>query len=169
VDRLVEMFEAQLAFQDKVNASPTSMPESARAQWIAHMITACIAELVEALDEVGWKSWATTRHVNETAAFGELRDAWQFLTNAMFTVRQVSAEQLAKELEEALYAKLQINHARHESGYDSTTTKCPSCKRALDEVTLTVIHMPNDVEIDKVLCVCGAQLTVDMVGPYLND
>lgn len=170
MDRLTRMLTAQLEFQQKIGKDPTAIVDTAdRAAWFSHMVQATIAELMEALNEVSWKSWAKSNYVNEDAAFDELRDAWQFLTNAMFVARQVSPEALAAELEEALYAKLKVNTQRHNDGYDGVSTKCPRCKRALDEVALTVVHMPNDVEIDKVLCVCGAQLTRELTEPYIRD
>jgi dUTPase len=166
-DRLTRILAKQLKLQRTHNTDPAELPDELRADWIAHMILAATAELHEALNEIGWKKWASSRHVNEEACFGELRDAWQFLTNAMFTVHQVSPDELAELLEDALDAKLTKNYARIENGYTGLD-KCPGCKRALDEVKLTV-NIRRDGSPELVSCACGAFVDVRIATPYLID
>lgn len=165
-DRLTRMFAKQLRLQRRHRTDPTEVPEEKRADWIAHMILATTDELHEALNEVGWKAWASSRHVNEDACFGELRDAWQFLTNVMFTVHQVSPSELAKMLERSLDEKLVKNYARADSGYTGTE-KCPGCKRALDEVKLTVTGADGSGEL--VYCECGGFVDPWVARAYLID
>lgn len=166
-DRLTRMIAKQLLLQRHHQTDPTAVPEDRRADWIAHMILAATSELHEALNEIGWKAWASSRHVNDEACFGELRDVWQFLTNAMFTVYQVSPSELAELLEESLDAKLKKNYARVDSGY-AGTEKCPGCRRALDEVTLSTSRRADSV-VELVWCQCGAPVDTTVAAPYLID
>lgn len=166
-DRLTRMFAKQLKLQRAHDTDPTDFPERLRPEWIAQMVLACTDELHEALNEVGWKPWASSRHINEEKCFGELRDAWQFLTNAMFTVYQVSPSELAELLEESLDAKLKKNYARVDSGY-AGTEKCPGCRRALDEVTLSTSRRADSV-VELVWCQCGAPVDTTVAAPYLID
>jgi hypothetical protein len=172
VDRLRNMLADQLNVQAVIQPDAKPLNEMTdiedRLEAIRYNYIALVQELSEAMNEVGWKSWATSRHINQEM-FGELRDVFQFLVNLMFLATGDSPDQLADRLMKDLKAKHEVNIQRALSSYDGVSTKCPGCKRALDEVGLTIIHMPNDVEIDKVLCICGTQLTVEMVEPYLND
>lgn len=102
--------------------------EDAKIQYIKDMILACTDELHEALAEVGWKPWATSRHINREAYVGELLDAWQFLMN-LFQVAHVTPEELAR----LLYQKHLVNWRRIREEYDGVTTKCKVCRRALDD------------------------------------
>lgn len=166
-DRLTRMVAKQLLLQRRHRTDPTAVPDELRAAWIKNMILACTAELHEALNEIGWKPWATSRHVDDDACFGELRDAWQFLTNAMLTVHQVSPSELAELLEESLDAKLEKNYARLERGYEGTE-KCPGCKRALDEVALSTTRRPNGT-VELVWCQCGASVDPKIAAPFIID
>lgn len=167
MDRLTEMFKAQLEFQEALGRDPRGMTLPQRIDWLQHMALACTDELHEALGEIGWKAWASSRHINERKAFEELRDAFQFLVNMMFTVMPCSPEDMARELEAALYAKLRINHERIDSDYDGVSSKCPQCRRDLAEVGLVEVHN-EDGSRDKVLCVCGNVLTAEQAAPYLT-
>lgn len=166
-DRLTRMLTKQLELQRELSADPTAVSFNRRADWIAHMILAATSELHEALNEVGWKAWASSRHVNDDACFNELRDAWQFLTNAMFTVYQVTPAELAQLLETALDEKLVKNRARAAAGY-AGTEKCPGCRRAIDEVKLIVnTRVLGSPEL--VSCECGAFVDTRIATPFLID
>lgn len=142
-DRLADMLQAQLDLQRRHGWDPLVMDLPTRIAYIKENVLALTDELHEALGEVGWKSWATSRHINSEAAFGELRDAWQFLTNLMFAVSPDSPTDLAARLERELYAKLKVNHVRHDEGYDGVSTKCPNCARALDETPINEVHLSS--------------------------
>lgn len=91
--------------------------------------SALIVELGEFMAEVGWKDWATPRGwVNRDAAIGELVDAGHFLANLLVRLEVTDAE-----WEQRYRAKQEINRNRQRSGYDGTTGKCPTCRRALDD------------------------------------
>jgi hypothetical protein len=171
VDRLESMLSAQLGIQSIINPDLPPLNErnlNQRIDAIRYNYIALVQELSEAMNEVGWKSWASSRHINDEM-FGELRDMWQFLINLMFLATGDSPEKLAHRLTHELAAKHEVNIQRAKSNYDGVSTKCPKCKRALDDIAFTIIYYPNGVEIDKVLCVCGSQLTRELVGPFLSD
>src|ERR1044071_6623876 len=75
-----------------------------RIDAIRYNYIALVQELSEAMNEVGWKSWASSRHINDEM-FGELRDVWQFLINLMFLATGDSPDQLADRLVRELKAK----------------------------------------------------------------
>lgn len=155
-DRLTVMLAAQRAVATDVQADPAGFtdPEE-RIEYIRAMTLAVIAELHEMLNEIGWKPWATSRHVNEDAAFGELRDAWQFLMNLMFAVTLAPPEELAARLVKEIEAKHAVNVARHAAGYDGISGKCRQCHRDLGEVELNEVRALSTERID-LHCPCGA-------------
>lgn len=91
-------------------------------------VTATVDELHELLSEIGWKPWAKSRHINLEAARGEWIDALHFMMN-LALVLGLNAE----EIEKRYFAKHEKNAKRQEEGYDGVSTKCPGCKRALDD------------------------------------
>lgn len=97
-----------------------------RTTYIKDMMLAALDELHEALDEVGWKPWASSRHVNRDAFLSELVDALQFVMNLM-----VAAGADAQEVSDQLYRKHLVNWQRL-NGYTGLE-KCKKCKRALDD------------------------------------
>jgi len=108
-----------------------NMAEALKPKYIADMVLACTDELHEALNEVGWKPWASSRHVNAEAFKGELIDALHFLVNLFLLAGMDSREVLRLYLE-----KNRRNLERQKAGYDGVAEKCPTCKRAIDDVRL---------------------------------
>lgn len=134
-DRLAAMMETQRAFQQRVAddgwvynlpAAPGDCPD--RIDEFKDMVLALQDELHEALGEIGWRPWATSRHFNVEAVQGELVDAWCFLMSLMLL-----AGLDAPTLYRKYMAKMAINHKRQDDGYDAVAGKCPNCKRALDD------------------------------------
>jgi hypothetical protein len=74
---------------------------------------AMMAEVVEMADEVGWKPWATSRHINRERVIEEAVDAMHFLGNILRMVRCTGGE-----LTEAYKAKQEKNLQRQQEGYD---------------------------------------------------
>lgn len=99
-----------------------------RIQFIKDMVYALEDELHELTDEIGWKPWATSLHINRDAAVSEAVDALHFLMN-LFLVLRASAD----EVETVYKAKRQKNIDRQLAGYDGVEGKCPKCRRALDD------------------------------------
>lgn len=151
-DRLTILLEAQLDLQRRLGHDPTTMDDETRCAFFRDYVLGCTDELHEALQGVGWKPWATSRHLKEDEVFGELRDAWQLLTNLMFIALQVTPEELADRFETALLAKQAVNRRRIEDGYDGLTGKCPACRRAYDDEAVTCT--PADINAGPNLSWC---------------
>jgi hypothetical protein len=94
-------------------------------------VTALTDELHELLGEIGWKPWAKSRHINLEAAQGEAIDALHFLLN-IFLGLGMDAESVKLAYDN----KHKKNEKRQEEGYDGVSTKCPGCKRALDDAAV---------------------------------
>jgi hypothetical protein len=131
-DKLEAIMDMQASFQAEVPDGITQcfkeMSGERTAQLVREQTLACAAELFEALDEIGWKPWATSRHVNVEAFRSELIDAFRFWLN-LIHIAGLSADGVLSYYLESL-AK---TRARVEDGYDGVTSKCPGCKRAYDD------------------------------------
>lgn len=157
-DRLEQMFAAQREVQAVIAVDPVIiLDQDERIDYIRTQVLACVAELMEMLDEIGWKPWATSRHVNENAAFGELRDAWQFLMNLMMAVTLAPPEEVAARLHAELLEKHVINYHRALNDYDGVDGKCRQCHRDLAEVEVKEVRATSTDRVD-LHCVCGAYL-----------
>ncbi len=128
MDRLEAMMHAQGKFQESLDYDFEEMSDKGRIEFIKDMVLALTDELHEALGEVGWKPWATSKHINRDAYVGELVDAWHFFMNLLLVVG-VSPDEFSVKY----HAKLQKNYDRQQEGYDGIVGKCPGCKRAYDD------------------------------------
>jgi phosphoribosyl-ATP pyrophosphohydrolase len=129
VDRLYEMLRLQRQLQTETfGANPAVMQDADRIQYIKDMVLAATDELHEVLAEVGWKPWATSRHVNRDAYVSELVDVWHFVMNLLIAVDCGPEELYTKYL-----AKRSENARRQEAGYDGVSEKCSQCHRDLLE------------------------------------
>ena len=141
-DRLQQLLNAQEDLQiNSYGSSPALLlPDDTEAaiDFIRWNILALTDELHEALGETGWKPWATSRHVNLTAFKGELVDAYHFFMNLMLVVGMDG-----DELFERYHEKRAKNAKRQAEGYDGISTKCPGCKRALDDDAVDCRYYPN--------------------------
>lgn len=149
-DRLGEMFELQGNLQrETYGAHPSDIEEGLvtidhyprRIEFIKDMRLGIDDELAEFMGEIGWKPWATSRHINFEAAQGELVDAFHFFMNLCMAV-----DMTPDMLFEKYKAKRLKNIKRQEEGYDGIAGKCPSCKRALDDTAVEchVVYFNND-------------------------
>lgn len=132
-DRLSIMFDEQRQLQVAAyGKDPGEIydPEE-RVQFIKDMTLALEDELHEFLGEVGWKPWATSRHVNEEEAKGELVDAFHFFMNLCMAIHMSPDELFKKYL-----AKRKRNEERQVEGYDGVQGKCFKCKRAFDDLAV---------------------------------
>ena len=103
-----------------------------RVRYVKDMKLALEAELQEALDETGWKPWATRRDINRDAYLAELVDVLHFLMNMILVLGDDPSE-LAEEVFTLYCRKNKINERRQREGYDGVSTKCGGCGRALDD------------------------------------
>ena len=108
--------------------TPVELPPDRKMAFLMETGLALIKEMGEALDETGWKPWASSNHINSDAYRGELADVFIFLMNAML-IDGMTTDELWRLVE----AKQQINLDRQRNGYDGVSTKCPGCKRAYDD------------------------------------
>ena len=126
---LNDMLEAQRQLQiNSYGKDPAVLEGEERVEFIRWNVLALEDELHEALGEVGWKPWATSRHVNEPEFKGELVDAWHFFMN-LILVGHITADEFLI----GYFSKRTINANRQEDGYDGVTGKCVGCGRALDD------------------------------------
>lgn len=105
------------------------LSDEERSEFIKDMVLATTDELHEALKEVGWKPWATSRHLNREAFQHELVDALHFFINLC-----LASGLTADALFEGYLEKRQRNIERQQAGYDGLQGKCPRCKRAFDDI-----------------------------------
>jgi dimeric dUTPase (all-alpha-NTP-PPase superfamily) len=128
-DKLAMMLSLQHSLQkDSYGIDPKEMEDADRVAFITWNVLALTDELHEALGEIGWKPWATSRHINVEALQGELVDAWHFFMNLCLAAGLTEDVLLRKYL-----VKNAINASRQKDGYDGVSTKCPQCQRALDD------------------------------------
>lgn len=121
--------DAQLELQKNAYGNdPSALETNEQLDWIRWNMLALEDELHEALAETGWKPWAKSKHVNRDAFVGELVDAFHFFMNLMLVV-DCSAE----ELLDKYFQKRRVNQQRQADGYDGVSTKCVTCRRALDD------------------------------------
>jgi dimeric dUTPase (all-alpha-NTP-PPase superfamily) len=109
----------------------TTLSDEERAQYIRDMSLALADELHEALNETGWKPWATSRHVNRQAYLGELIDVLHFWCNLVLITNTNE-----KELLDMYFAKADKNAKRQLAGYDGVAGKCTTCGRAFDDTAV---------------------------------
>lgn len=107
-------------------------------------------ELWEAMDEMGWKPWATSQHFNTEAVQGELVDAWHFFMNLMLI-----ADMTPLDLWNGYQAKRLKNIKRQQEGYDGVTGKCGGCRRAFDDDAVEC-HDMGKTESGRLMHCCHA-------------
>lgn len=130
MDRLAEMLATQRDLQSIINGYDLDeQTNDRRIDSIKENVLALTDELHELLGEMGWKSWATSRHINHDAACGEVVDAWHFLMNIMLHLGMT-----AEDLHAGYLRKRAVNEARQVAGYDGVSSKCPGCGRAQDDL-----------------------------------
>lgn len=122
-------------------------------RYVTEMFNAAFLELAEAQQETPWKSWAMTE--NRVVAWqecagkvhGELVDVMFFIANILAALGVTD-----KGLHERYLAKMGVNEQRQEDGYDGVSTKCPFCRRALDEPGTVPFHAANGFDYCSTLC-----------------
>lgn len=156
MDRLSEIFARQLRLQQVINGYDLDeQDDETRIRNIKENVLACTDELHEALNEVGWKQWATSRHINEDAFKKELIDAAHFLINLL-----LHAGVTADEFFTLYLTKNKRNFERQAEGYDGVSTKCPHCTRALDDVGITQSRILGELAFECGACHKGLDATM---------
>lgn len=126
-DILEAMLAAQADVQKTLGNDIPNMPDVDRMRYMTEMAWSACDEIHEAMGEVGWKSWATSNHINREEFMGEMTDAWLFFMNLM-----MAGGMTAEDLIERTSKKQDNTLMRFATGYDGRSTKCPRCKRAYD-------------------------------------
>lgn len=119
------------------NRVPADLRGDDRAQFVTWNMFAIEDELHEAIAEMGWKPWATSRHLNGPEMLKEMVDAWHFFMNVLLVIGGEmgwTTEQTADEFTKMYIAKNAENIRRQEDGYDGVSSKCPQCHRELTEL-----------------------------------
>ena len=112
------------------------------AQFITWNFTALSVELGEMMAEVGWKPWASSRHVDYTPAYQEMVDAWHFFLNILLALgasHQRPIDSVARDFESYYVKKNAKNLQRQVEGYDGVKDKCLNCHRALEDQPFKVM------------------------------
>ena len=125
---LSEIFFEQTDLQKMYGFDPKKMTTESAIEYIRWNSVALMSELGEMMGEVGWKPWATSKHINRAAFVGEGVDALKFLLNMLLAVGVTPEELHRKFMDKSL-----VNRIRQEAGYDGVTGKCDHCGRAQDE------------------------------------
>lgn len=146
VDRFSVMLKMQLELQLAMpNGDPRRLTPEERnhfLQWTAFALT---DELHEAMQEVGWKPWATSRHLNRDAFMKEMVDAFHFFMNMLLAGSgHESVDELASEFFRMYQDKNHKNFVRQEEGYDGVKGKCPNCHREIDTEGLEATQWYED-------------------------
>ena len=128
-DLLRTVFASQERFQTLLGHVYDEMETPERVNYLKDQILALLDEAHEALNEIGWKPWASSRHINHKEFGGELVDILCFLVNLALGVGLSADEFFALHQE-----KVQRNIKRQEKGYDGVQGKCPGCNRAIDDL-----------------------------------
>lgn len=154
---LAAMLRAQRELQIKsFDLDPSELEDGPRMEFIRWNVLALIAEMVEYLDETGWKPWATSQHINAEEALGELVDAWHFFMNILWATEGGGllgdADVLAEVFTGRYFKKREVNAQRQADGYDGVTGKCEGCHRDLPTVNLTEVTIEGLVRF---ACPCG--------------
>lgn len=129
-----DWLELQLELQIRAfgNDPRTLTPED-RAVFMVWNAFAVEDELHEAMQEVGWKPWATDRSIHNGAFLDEIVDALHFLGN-MILAAAIEAKTPPWELAEIVWQKYQdkveVNIQRQKQGYTGLD-KCTECHRDL--------------------------------------
>lgn len=117
---------------------PSQLEGDELADYIRVSALALENELHEALNEVRWKPWAQGHYLNREAWIGELVDALHFLLNLLLVAAPTPGERgrldLALEVSERYQAKRERNLQRQREGYDGVSSKCPKCRRDLNDL-----------------------------------
>jgi dimeric dUTPase (all-alpha-NTP-PPase superfamily) len=127
-----DMIRVQADLQaNHFNIIPWALIDEHRADFIRSMILALEDELHEALNETGWKPWASDRFINVNPYLGELVDAFHFLMNLILVV-----DPTGEKFERMYLEKVEVNKQRQAAGYTHDYRKDADGK-ALDEPYLT--------------------------------
>lgn len=131
---LEDMLKLQLELQKSSmkDGNPQHLTGDDMATFMTWNAFALTGEVHEAMQEVGWKPWASNRSIAEQAFLKEMVDAFHFFMNMLLCALPDSPEVIAEKFVTAYEEKNRENARRQEEGYTGTN-KCPGCGRDLKE------------------------------------
>jgi len=130
-DMLQQVFERQAYFQGLLGHDYSTMDTQELANYIKDQVLALTDEAHEALAEVSWKPWAKDQFVNHAQLGGELADILCFLVNLALAAGLTSEDFFLLHEEKALR---NIARQQKAGGYTVLEGKCPTCRRAIDDL-----------------------------------
>jgi len=130
-DMFQQVFEGQAYFQGLLGHSVSTMTTQELANYVKEQVLALLDESHEALAEVSWKPWAKDQFVNHSQLGGELADILCFLTNLALAAGLTSEQFFALWREKATR---NIKRQQKAGGYSQVDGKCPTCRRAIDDL-----------------------------------
>lgn len=164
MSRFEEVVDAQRDLQIRFGFDFPGMDDEQRCAYVRMNVLAMIAELTEALNEVGWKPWATSRHFNDSLFIGELTDVLHFLINLyIVAMPNASARHITDEIVRRFFMKNEVNEIRRSGGYDGVTTKCPACTRALEDITMHEFTIRSQTGSRRIIRTCECGYAIDIV------
>lgn len=122
-----------------IGDDPGNLDPERKMAFIMETGTALIHEVVEAMNETGWKPWASSNHINVEAYGEELADVFIFLMNMML-IAGITTRDLALLVDQ----KQSKNLRRQSAGYTGVDEKCPGCGSALDGAGIGCYRLPGD-------------------------
>ena len=112
-DMLQDLFNKQLALNQRIGVNPPAMDEAEQAKWVLNYTRAASQELAELVDSVPWKWWAKYQTFDKQNARVEVVDLFHFL----ISLAQVLGMD-AKDVHDLYNQKNKLNFQRQDSGYD---------------------------------------------------
>jgi hypothetical protein len=104
--------------------------------------SALIIELSEAMEETGWKPWASSRHMNYAGFIKEMVDGWHFFMNMLLVAAAIEGktlDEVGDDFTQEYITKNAKNLRRQMEGYDGITGKCPRCNRELSDAPAALL------------------------------
>jgi len=128
-DFFTTMLEAQLELQRRhMGGDPRHLDGNDMADFMRWNAFALEDEIHEAMQEVGWKPWATDRTINVTEFVREMVDAFHFYMNMLLCATGMEPSDLVDMFFRMYMEKNAENARRQIEGYTGLE-KCRECGR----------------------------------------
>lgn len=112
IDMLQDLFDKQMALNQRIGVNPPEMDDSERIQWVLNYTRAASQELAELVDSVPWKWWAKYQTFDVQNARVEVVDLFHFL----ISLAQVLGMD-ARDVHDLYTQKNKVNFQRQDAGY----------------------------------------------------
>lgn len=129
---LEDLMTMQRQLQDHIRRSAGrtlvgDLDPQGQSEYIAEDVLALTDELHEALQSIGWKSWAKERGIIDRRAYlGEIVDALFFWMN-LVNVTGATADEIESIYVEK-HGRNMKRYANGREGYSTVEGKCPNCR-----------------------------------------